>query len=944
MLRRGVSIMRPFHAVRRGRVFGACTGVALWLLTGFVGTRSATPKFEPVVATPVGRRAFDDLRAYYRACDARKSGTDKVHLATMLAQLADSDPQKRKEAGAYLYALCVQTEADDRSGRTPRPRGMSLGGGPSYYGAQLRGQVARRVSRAKLHGDGAEAFDAAEWLYRNDVWPAHREDAVEALTRIRTPDADAVFVEITEKAEGHFDILTMALEQARERSLVGAVNHVRNLCRHYNADVREAARAAARGFGLEPIPSYDPSTDLGPRLEQWLKTSLAILPDKVPAGATWCRFTVPAVWFTLVSTKDPKEFEVCGWLLGEEAEVYRVIDWMGQPGRWPREKVEIHPDSLEAFAARIIKIRGKYNASEDCSEKSALQKRVGIRSFMMSSGATWNGSIPEVLAAAWSLERGDRGTAVRLMVPLMEDVSDEQAFLDYLRDEIAVKLDRRMLAAFTGRRDYAEALRIAKILASPWFDGFRHQARAKGLAATLPDRTEDFKTLRLMAPQEWEAFKKTAGRRQQIEHLAERLRLICASQGDIPGGISYSDPQYLWEAGNGDENGQIGPFAFSVFGGKKAINPYSELLRLNMTGAEMQQLVPYLESEHYILAYDLYRFIPNNPFSLHRVSWVVASIFNSVSRTKLVDRSKLASASRGADAQQIPEVRAWCNENADLTHADHLARAVLHASKWQDTRWAFWGLLDLEEDRAVELIVARCDQEPIRESELSQLLCLLDRQEYLPRARRWMRSRDRDMRFWGALLVLKHADRNKPEGLKTVLRRLAAEIRGSAARGDTDLFVGDSGDFFDAAVEALVRVDGRQVRKFFRAYCGKRVYPGFDPSLAALQRLFLAGHEPVLDRLLRILDDRSPAYEGSERPLCDSWLWRLSLWRYEQPPDDLYDPPEDRSEQACSDLKRWLRAQFKLIKDGKPSDIIKQELPVPWGNWRSYSSGWVRRL
>jgi len=643
-----------------------------------------------------------------------------------------------------------------------------------------------------------------------------------------------------------------------------------------------------------------------------------------------------------MTTDDQEKTEVCAWLVVEKEGDYRVIDWWGQPGTWSREDVRVHPDSLADFAKRILKIRERFNASHDCSEKMELRKQVGVQSSAMSSHSTWDGSIPEVLAAAWSLERGDRKTAAQLMIPLMKEVSNDKQLLDNLRDEIAVKIDSRMLTAFTVTRDYDEALRFAKILSSSWFDGFRHQDRAKGLLATLPRRTEDFKTLRLMSTQDWERSREKHSRKQQIGHLAKRLRLIHATQWGIPGEISYSSTQYLCDKGPEDKKEANQPVV--SFDGKEAINPYCELLRMNLTGAEMLQLLPYLESEHYILAYDLYRFIPNNPLRLHKVSWTVASILNTVSQEDLVDFSVLQDSSQDSHKRHFEQVRKWCTENADTTHADCLAEAVVNAAEWQDARWAFWGLLELEEERAVKLIVSRCDKEPNRAAELAQLLCLLDRKEYLLRARQWLKGTNSDARFWAALLLLKHTDPKKAEGIDTVLDRLIDEIEGRVENGKDSVFAPEPSDLLDAAIEPLLAIDDPRVHKFFATYCGENPYRDFEPSAESLQRLFLSGHEAALQRLLQKLDDRRPAYEGSKRPRSDSWIWWLSLWRYENPPDYLYDVPDERREELDADLRRWLRKQFQLIGEGKPSLIIKEDRRLPWGEWKVYSTGWVRRI
>ena len=645
----------------------------------------------------------------------------------MVQRLSSTEAAERKEAGEYLYAFCLQTEADERSGRTKRSSGMKLGGGPNAYSTEIRLWMADDLSDATFHGNGEEAFETARWLYQHDTWSHHRDDAVKALARIRTPAADKLFVQMIQRAESQFTILTMALRQAAARDLVEAADSIRPLCRHYDANVREAALAAASRLGLKDVGQYDPQTDLGPRIERWLRTLLTVLPEKIPPSARWHRLTVPSYGSRAA---DAVPLEMYGWLVDEDGNSYRVIDWTDHPRTWTRKEAQVRPESLAEFAERMVKVREKFEGSKDDSERRKLQEDVGVLMFMTWGGHPWTGSVPEVLAAAWSLERGERATCARLIVPLMKGADDEKEALDYFGNRIAVEIDKRMLTAFT-TRDYNEALRLAKLLVAPFFDGFPHQDRAKGLVATLPERTEDFKALSLVAPANWQSLKKQYSRQQQIEYLAKRLRLIHATQASIPGGIDYSDTQYLPEdAPEGQIKRTVRPFLSE---GTEAINPYCELLCLNLTGAEMLQLVPYLESPDYILAYDLYRFLPQDPQCLHKVSWVAASILNAVSQKDVVDVGILEGQAAEARRRHIDELRKWCADHAAVTHADNLARTVKQAEEWQDVRWAFWGLRNLDDERALKLIFARCDGDPEHKSDLARLLCLLDRKEYVSR-------------------------------------------------------------------------------------------------------------------------------------------------------------------------------------------------------------------
>jgi|GEM_PF-6583769 len=912
--------------------------VSIWLCAH--ANSAEPPSDKPVVDTPVGRRVSSDLAAYYASCKAGKPDSKLVSYREMARRLSSDEPAARQEAGEYLRVLCLQTAADDRSGRAPQPRGMKIGGGPNNYGEELRGWMSDVLSEAELFGDGGDAFQAAWWLYQHDPWPDHRENAVNVLARIRTPEADKSFAEILARTDGNFAILTTALRQVAARKLSATDSQIRPLCRHYHPDVRIAALDAADRLGLKDVAAYDPKIDMGPRIEPWLREVLAALPDQVPPGAKWNRFTILDPWRNLAADEAQKTVEVCGWLIHEKEQAYEVLDWTGHLQTWDKKETEMRPDSLQEFSQRMVTLRESFNSSEDADLKEKLKERFGIRTFMSSTRAQWGGTLPEVLTAAWSLDRGDRESCVRLMIPLLKGASDETSFLDHLRDQIAVEVDMRMLGAFTSR-DFGEALRLSQLLSRPWFNGFEHQDRAKGLAATLPQRKEDFKALALVSPKAWKVLQKESSRREQVEYLAKRLRLISARQWGIPGGIDYSAGQELAQIGL-EKKVQDDPSAPPK--DREAINPYCELLRMNLTGEEMLLLTPYLESPDYILAFDLYRFIPNHPHELQKVSWVAAAVFNGVSQQDLVDFDLLDDPSATARRIHLEQIRKWCKDNAAVTHADHLAKAVQEAKEWQDVRIAFWGLREHDEDRAIKLIVSRCEKEAAHRADLARLLCLLDRKEFLPRAREWMEDKNHETRFWGALLALKHGDPKHPVGLEIVLETLTAAIEETGKDDGRKPFGDDAASLVDGAVETLLAVDDPRVRKFFTTYCGSKPYRKFDPSSETLERLFLAGYDAALDRVLYHLADKSPAYQGSKKPRSDNWLWWISYWRYQDPPEFLYDLSEEKRAEAYQDLTKWLGTQFRRIKDGKPSDLIKRKLDPPWGDWKTYSSGWIRRI
>jgi len=475
-------------------------------------------KFMPVVDTPIGRRVFSDLGKYYTATDDQRSTSNLVPYKQMIDALSSQDAQKRQEAGEYLHALFQQTWEDDRSSRSPYPRGMPLGGGPSLLGESLRGNAASNLASAELHGSGEEVFKAAFWLYRQDRWPDHNEAGIQTIAHIRTPEADKVLSDIVKDVHGNFDILILAIEQIAKRKLNGQEDSIRLLCKHYHPKVREAATLTAKVLEIIEIEAYRAVQGFTARLDRWLRHCVDLLPDRLPPDARWKRFKVPDDSSFAVEGEQGRKVEMNGWLLERTKDKYRILTWFGEETSWDAKHVEESEDSLPECASRLLKIREQFNSIGDDAngQKRKLEESLGISRFMSWGGRRWEGSLPEILVAAWSYTRNDLQTAAALLFPLLQDnVTDEQLFLDHFRDELAIRIDMRMLQAFTGAgvftavtsSDYREALRLAHVLSNPWFDGFEHQDRAKGLASQLQRRMDDFQTLQLQSEQHWAKHK-----------------------------------------------------------------------------------------------------------------------------------------------------------------------------------------------------------------------------------------------------------------------------------------------------------------------------------------------------------------------------------------------------------------------------------------------------
>ncbi len=873
-----------------------------------------------VVDTPAGRQAFEDVRAAYR--DDAPSVPRSREAAL---KLASPQAEERAWAAEYLVALFRQTVSDQALRRTPRGRGLKLGPGPQDDGAAIRRVAIGEVARATVAPESTEALAPATWLWKERRDLLAQGAAMSLFVQIRHPDADAAISEAVRREDTAYPALEGALLEVALRKLPGLDDEVRRLCLHYRVAVREAAASAAKALGLERVPTYAPDAPFVPSLDRRVREMAARVHPAVPEGAAWVRFRMKP---------DPehpeREAEVAGWRLPARDGHALMIDWFGEVVDAGGPRWEAVEDTLAEAARRLVAWREAFDAlgPNDFDGRRKIESRMGIRRFGDFTGRTWEGILPEGLVAAWAYVRGDRATAAALLLPLLEDGLDEEGLFAQFRDDAARRMDERMLDAFVSGR-YPRALRFARHLASPLFDGWRHRQRAQDLAEEVQRRGDDFGALALPTPGAWEQQVSTMPRGRAVAFLAARLRLLHARQWGIPGGISYADEQFAPGTAPLDE-ASTPP--------EPRINPYVELLRLDLRGDEVAPLIALLSSRDHVLAYDLERFGEHRPQSFHRVRWVAGSLLDAVAAEDLVDRAAVESGDEVRVAAEVRRLEAWFAARGDRRQTDRLF-AVATGKPWEEANVALRSLAALAPDRGSAAAAQRAATDAEHRADLVRLVADLGGAGQLSEARAWVGDADPTIRFMGAWILLRHGDKAAREGIDAVLDRLRADD-GWRLR---DAVVDDLWASGDAAarayVEAAARAEG----------------PESNVSLFLLQRRVLAGDEHALARVLDALEGRGlpllrvtpgddPRDLNSPLEDADSVAAYVLAWRPGDHRWPLQKVEDAEKARIRKEVTAWLRAQGEAIRAGRPSEIERMDAPRLRGAWGWISSGWIRRL
>lgn len=836
--------------------------------------------------------------------------TFRVHEAC--DQLLANDAAVRQRGGDYLLALMIALARDTKEPHEAEEH-------RDFFERQRRARdlhldLGRRLGDLPLGGGGAEAAPALLWLWRHGDDGEERAVAAFGLTAVHTPEVDHCFQSIVDEGCTVGWALCYALEQAARRSLPVDAAALTRLCQHYQAGVRERARRLAAARGLT-VPEYAPEQAFGAELEHTLAFAVGLTEEPVPAHAPWVELTVPA---------QPGQGEAAtwrGWLLqhGAGGAPWRLLTNFGRVLELDLPGITTKASSLADCAEHLIAQRQRYAAAKNGDERRRIEAEQGIARFMSSSSDTWQGSATELLVAAWSFARGDRTTAARLLQPPLSGAWDAADYLRPLLYELAAQLDVAMLEAFAGARDYGKAIAIAGRIVAPELEGFRHQDRARELLAQLPQRSEDFRALQLPRAEQWAASKKELPRARQIEHLVQRLRLLCCQQFSIPGRLEYDQEQF-----------GAAPDPRTGLRSDPRINPFVELLHLDLTADELPALLPALESRDYILAYEPERFPPQRPETLHRVAFVAAMICNEVAQQGIVDARRFL----GDEAERErarAEFVAFCHKHAGQHATDRLAARMTEVDDWQEVRRAFWNLNQLDPVRAAATMRELGRRRPELMSEIVRLLALLDRGEFVGEAREWLAAAE--TRFFAAVLLLRH--RQETDAAFEVVRSRLLEP--------------DAAELVPGAVDALAQCGLPAAKALLLELLAGEHASGYRPSAAFLQRLVRAGYREAMVALDEALAGKRRLATPAGGHITDA-VARLLLvaeacqWWPDVPASALRWDEPGSAEPIAAQLRERLAVDWQHIVDGTAPGMRDANLELPWGDLLSFSSGWIRRF
>ncbi len=867
---------------------------ALAVVMALFVTAAGAAEPKPSVDGPEGERAFRDLGSYYKDENHRPSFRDE------LDQLADPGSAIRKSAGRYLLALFKQSQEDEKSGRAEWQSDGSWGGTANSQAREFRQQLASAFGEKAR---GPEALETLLWLIEHESLPEGLDAAAKVLPRVDSPAMEKVIADLLAQPHPYAALAKAAIEEASRRKLAALAPRIRELCNHYRDDVREAARKAAQSLGIDDVPKFDPAAAFSPWLAEQLRAFREMVPVQVPPSAQWV-----AIERTRPRNLPLHVEHFSGWLVAKNAESYEVVTWYGTVVTLPKNETKCMPRKLTDTAIKIVRLQ---------------QPREGWMPEELSVGGNGTAqfeprfvSAPAALVAAWCFERGEREAAAKLLFPCLNQAKDDRWVALAVRDMLGDRSHQRMLELFSYDRDDASALKLADHLSKPVFDGYRYQPRAQELAAQLRRRNEDFKTFKLPAKDKWDVERAGMPRAEQIKFLAGHLRLLNCFQSGQPGGVNYSDPQYV-------DHGE----RWNPKGGNEVPNPYVELLRMKLSIRDLLTLVPFLADEDFLPTFSYWRdFHPDR--SLHRVRWLVANLVNEAAKRDLSQNEKMELLDEEGRKEQIASILGWCNKNADKSRGELLLETLRTSKESREFIRAASEALQNKVTGAADVIIKRKADIPDDADKIAQMLFRFGTPAALGAARQWVNDLEKETRFWSALILIRDGNRAEREGFVELTNTLSED---------------DGTSLYPQAIEPLLATKDEAAMQIATDILKKKGF-SIDSMFVGdqvLHRLALTGRPEVLDYLTKGLADA--AAEGNcegewhgrkvirKHVRGDTLARSITGWGKDGTVFDGLAPDKERTKMR-TELKRWLNEQFALIHAGKPSAISQPE-PIPFTEW-----------
>jgi hypothetical protein len=517
------------------------------------------------------------------------------------------------------------------------------------------------------------------------------------------------------------------------------------------------------------------------------------------------------------------------------------------------------------------------------------------------------------LIGLWFHKKGKPDIAQRLLPRLTDTFFDEQIIIN----DFGTKYYDGLLKRFCMARNYPEAIRFGEQFNKEIFEHYEYQKSASELTAQLKSRTEDFKTFNLPDAKEWNSRKQKMNRTEQIRFLAERLRLINCIQPGQPAGISYADPQFALPISEIPEN-----VSYWNYNEKYCvINPYNELVEMQLTPPEVELLLPYLLDRSFIPTYTYHRDFMSGRTN-HRMSWVLNDLIYTMTDKHFFNSRSFDSLNTEGRSAAIETIRKWCVENKEISQETRTNTILNTTAQWSEFTKALQTARTKHYAILLPVIEKRFNdfqQKSWRSHKgvLARLMYEEGNEKYISVVQKWNENKDeREVIFWTSLFLLK----NDKDHYNTSIKKLESVLKDD-----------DGSTFYPHAIDVLLNLKTERAKKLAEGILNKQQFMmmmSFDWQLNCVKKLIAAKSDYTLNFLSKKLNEivNGPVPKISQSPeapqmFSQSDMFASVIDKLRSIDYAIYTiAPGDR-QKYVSELEHWFNLQVKKIKSGEDSEM-----------------------
>jgi hypothetical protein len=640
-----------------------------------------------------------------------------------MQQLASKSADERHKAAQHLVDLMDQSYQDEKSGKAPWQATPFWGGPMENPARSLRSAIVASLDKTPAE---SEVLPVVRWLLANEPQMRLQETVAGFLGKIDGKEVEVYRRTLILQPHANAVVMGMLLAQLEERKADLAADRLKELCHHHRKVIRDNARKLNQTLkGADPGPFDSVQSLKSPALRKTLDKLQALMIDLPAQDAEFVKVTTK--YLEKGEVKQTSQDQ--GWLLKQEKEMVVLFSPFGnRETHRDKEKTKItvgkaiengyqswqidvvtsmSVDKVDIadYVKDIVAVRAKGNQDFE------LSPRGGLTGQFQGQGA----SLVEAILVAWLDRAGKHEMVAAVLLPALDTLYEDQHIAEMARHQLGAIVGNRMLVAFVGDRDYPETLKLAQTLAKNYPDTQFYEY-AKGLSEQLPRRMDDFKTFRLPTPKEWAEIKKKRPRREQIDFLCQRMRLLNCFQWGQPGGYSFGSTQYA------EPCGLSANAAWGLNRGKtEVINPFSELTGqrgvfmrednkergLDLKVADIPALVPYLREDWYLLCVSFWRdFHPNRDLGRSRPFF--AGWINDLAQHDVCELAKFEKMAAKEQEAHLKRIVDWAEANKDKTQEELLANAVRaeveKKAKWRDVADRIEALVKMKSREAIGFV------------------------------------------------------------------------------------------------------------------------------------------------------------------------------------------------------------------------------------------------